>query len=556
MRLETLRVELRPRSPWEAVELGTALVRRDARAIWTPWWLLTLPVFALVNGAALAIGEVWLAWLAMWWLKPLFDRIPLFVLSRAVFGETPSVRQTLAAQRRWGWRAMLPALTWRRFSPWRALTLPIDLLEGADAGRLRERRRVLGGAVSGTAILLTCVCLLFVAVLSLSVVMLIVLFIPIDRLPESGRAFMAMATTEPPPWLLVLAHALVWTATSAIEPFYVGAGFGLYLNRRTQIEAWDVEIALRRLRARLQTGAAWALFAIVAATGLLQSAPAHAAAPTAPVVTPDCDCGAGCPCPDADPANDDDAPSDPDRDAASAAVADTADDEDDPSEAQSLDALFGAPSAEARAFDRAVAKAYTDPQLRPKRKEMVWEKRRKDEVKDPDLSWLNQPFFVWLAKVFGYIGEFGLWALLGVAVLALALTAKRWWPWLQGGLAPKQADAPVEVADALLPDVLPDDIVAAARRAWNEGRPRRALALLYRASVEAMAVRADVALVPGATESECLRASRRMPDGEDRGAFARMVKTWQYAAYAQRLPDADDFESLLGLLAGRFGWAR
>ena len=29
---------------------------------------------------------------------------------------------------------------------------------------------------------------------------------------------------------------------------YVGAGFGLYLNRRTQMEAWDVEIALRRLR--------------------------------------------------------------------------------------------------------------------------------------------------------------------------------------------------------------------------------------------------------------------------------------------------------------------
>ena len=39
---------------------------------------------------------------------------------------------------------------------------------------------------------------------------------------------------------------------SAIEPFYVGAGFGLYLDRRTQIEGWDIEIAFRRMRLRLQ----------------------------------------------------------------------------------------------------------------------------------------------------------------------------------------------------------------------------------------------------------------------------------------------------------------
>jgi len=548
MRLETLRVELRPRSPWEAVELGSALVRRDARAIWAPWCLLTLPAFALVNGAALAIGQVWIAWLAMWWLKPLFDRIPLFVLSRAVFGETPSTRQTLAAQRHWGWRAMLPALTWRRLSPWRALTLPIDLLEGAEPKRLRERRRVLGGSVSGTTMLLTAVCLLFVLVLSLSVVALIVLFIPFDLLPESGRAFMAMVRTQPPPWLQVAAHALVWAATSAIEPFYVGAGFGLYLNRRTQIEAWDVEIAFRRLRARLQAGAALALFAIVAATGLLPPAPAQAAsAPAAPAVAPDADSSRN---------DEEDAP---DADAATTAAARAAsgDEDDEGGAVQSLDDLFGPRRDDTRAFDRAVERAYTDPLLRPTRKELVWEKRDKDKdkPKPADTSWQDMPFFVWLGKIFGFIGEFGLWLLLAALVVALALTAKHWWPRLRGGIAPKAADAPVEVADALLPDVLPDDIVGAARKAWREGRPRRALALLYRASVEAMAVRADVALVPGATESECLRASRRMPEAEDRSAFARMVKVWQYAAYAQRLPEADDFESLLGVLARRFGWA-
>ena len=36
MRAEQLRVELYPRSQWEAMELGIALVRMHARAIWLP----------------------------------------------------------------------------------------------------------------------------------------------------------------------------------------------------------------------------------------------------------------------------------------------------------------------------------------------------------------------------------------------------------------------------------------------------------------------------------------------------------------------------------------
>jgi hypothetical protein len=31
-----------------------------------------------------------------------------------------------------------------------------------------------------------------------------------------------------------------------LEPFYVAAGFAMYLNRRAQLEAWDVEQELRR----------------------------------------------------------------------------------------------------------------------------------------------------------------------------------------------------------------------------------------------------------------------------------------------------------------------
>ena len=525
MKLESLRVELRPRSPWEAVELGAALVRRNARAIWIPWLLVTAPVFVAVNLGALAIDSIWIAWLLMWWLKPLFDRIPLFVLSRAVFGDTPTTRQTLAAQRGWGWRAMRGHLLWRRISLLRALALPVDLLEGADAARMRERRRVLGDAVRGHGILLTLVCLLFVVALSLSMLSLALMFVPTEFLSESLRAAWSLLFVQPPAWAQFTLHAVAWIATSAIEPFYIGAGFGLYLNRRTQIEAWDVEIALRRMRARLASASAAMLLAACAMLAL--PPPSQAAMHR--------DQGMGM--------QDMQDLSIPRRASANAWAGD--------GEPTTVAEVFGEGLVEDPDFDAAVEQAYEDPLLRPKRKQSRWQARDRKESRPPPAL----PF-PGLAKVVAFTGEFGLWLLLAALLVLLALTARYWLPWLRGGLSRRDAPAPVEVADAPLPDVLPADIAGEVRRLWGEGRRRRALALLYRASVEAMAGRAAVTLVPGATESECLRASRRMPDAQDRDAFARMVRMWQYAAYAQRMPRQGEFDGLLDTLAQRFGWAR
>jgi len=69
-----------------------------------------------------------------------------------------------------------------------------------------------------------------------------------------------------------------------------------------------------------------------------------------------------------------------------------------------------------------------------------------------------------------------------------------------------------------------------------------------------MVGRAGVTLVPGATESQVLRASRRLPAAEDREVFAELVRIWQRAAYGRRMPDAAAFDALIGRLAPRFGW--
>lgn len=513
MRLDQLRVELRPRTPWEAMELGTALVRRHAAAIWRPWLLLTLPAFALLNAAGWALDRLWLASLAMWWLKPVFDRIPLYVVSRAVFGDAPGTRDTLAAQWRWGWKPMPGYLSWRRLGPARALYLPIDLLEGGP--RPARRRRVVGGGVRGNAVLLTVACMHFELALVFAAYALAMLFVPVELLTESARAAWALLSENPPRWVQLLGNLALWLATSVIEPFYVGAGFGLYLDRRTRIEAWDVEIAFRRLRARLRG----LTVALLCACALVVALPGMAQ--------------------DADDGQD------------AKAEAHAPDEKPDKPHV-TLEQVFGQVDGEP-GFGKAVERAWKDPLLSPSRDVTDWVPRDPKEAKKPKQT--DSALLQGIATALGFVGEYGLWLLVLVLAVVVLLTRATWLPWLRAMARPVAAPpTPVESEAHVDADALPDDIAAAVRALWAEGRRRRALALLYRASVAAMAARTGAVLLPGATEAECLRAARHLADGEDRAAFARMVRAWQYAAYAGRLPEAGEFDALLAQLGARFGW--
>ncbi len=528
MNLESLTVALRPRTAWEAVELGTALTRRHAGAIWAPWLLLGVPLFVALNGLAWAIGMMWLAPLLMWWLKPALDRIPLYVLSRAAFGTVPGTAETLRAQFRWGLRWLLPYLTWRRLSPVRALNLPVDLLEGSSGDNARARRRVLVGPAYGVASLTTLLCINFEVALYLGAISLAFLFVPPEYLAKTAHSVWE-ALLQPPTWMDIGSNGLAWLATSLIEPFYVGAGFGLYLNRRTEIEAWDIEIVLRRLAARVaRAGTTVVLALALLAPAALMTARAQQADETA---TPAL------------------------REAAEAAL-DAPDALDVPEAPATLPEVFGR-VADDGALREAVERAYEDPSVTPRRMVTTW--KRIEDDKDEDDATRDTSALRRIGEAFGtgfaLVGEYGLWVLLGVATLVLALTARHWLPWLRAGTRRRGREAS-EVEQAVLeePAPLPDDIPTAVRRLWYAGHAREALALLYRASVEAMVARAGVVLVPGATEAACLRAARRMPDAADREAFAAMVRQWQYAAYAGRLPDGADFEAQLVRLAERFGW--
>ncbi|MFC3815349.1 DUF4129 domain-containing protein [Lysobacter sp. GCM10012299] len=524
MKIESLTVALRPRTAWEAVELGTALTRRHAAAIWKPWLALTVPVLLLVNALAWATDTLWLAGVVMWWLKPVFDRIPLYVLSRAVFGDVPTPRQTLQAQRTWGLRWALPYLTWRRLGPVRSLYLPVDLLEGGRGREAAERRKTLGAPAYGVGSALTIVCVHFEIALLLGFFAATMLFVPSEYLSQFGSSVWKVLQNSPA-WLGLTNNLLAWAATTLIEPFFIGGGLGLYLNRRTEIEAWDIELALRRLGARLATAGAPLLlllafaFAAMPAVSHAQDGESQAQAQTdGEYVVP------GTP------------------------VGNRKITRVTPKQ------IFGRSLVDDASLRKAVAKAYADPTVSPKRTVATWKPRdsKKPEVKKRDnLQW------PWLGSIVALISEFGLWVVVGVLVIVLLVTAPRWLVWFRDGVAREEREAGgVRLSDLAEPEQpLPDDVPSAVRRLWREGREREALALLYRASVEAMVARTDAVLVPGATEAECLRASRKLAYAEDRDAFARAVRTWQFAAYAQRMPTVADLDTLIDELSRRFAWA-
>lgn len=510
MQLDRLQVELRPRSPWEAMELGAALLRRHSGLVWRAWLLASLPAFALFNAIAWLLDSVWMAGLAMWWLKPAFDRVPLYVLSRVAFGHVPGVRESAAALWRFGPGRLLRDLTWGRLSPYRALLLPVALLEGVRGARLRARSRVIAGRGSAAGLLLL-LCIHFEIVMTVSMIGVGMLLVPTEYLGESARAIYALMFRDPPLWAQLLLNGIGWTATTLIEPFYVAAGFGLYLNRRTELEGWDIEIALRRLSQRLRTlAAAGALLVCV----LLVGAPAHAQA------TQQSSVAIG---------------------KAPAAAKRT-----------SLESVFAAQAQPADDFVRASQQAYRDPLLRPKKVSVTWQLRDRDRPppnRQRSRRWSGLPFMADIIEVALWVG---LAALLLWALWRLPRWWPQWWMWRQRERAP----AP-QVQETAAPhmDALPDDIAGAARTLWAQGKPRAALALLYRASVAAIVRIGAIELPPGATEAQCLRASRRLPQAEDRSAFDEVVRAWQYAAYAQRLPDAAEFERLLARTAQRFGWS-
>lgn len=87
-----------------------------------------------------------------------------------------------------------------------------------------------------------------------------------------------------PGWFNLLLLFAYIGAVSLVEPLYVAGGFGLYVNRRTLLEGWDIELTFRQLAERLQEGkvlllAMFACLAVATLSTQAQAQPVQDASP-------------------------------------------------------------------------------------------------------------------------------------------------------------------------------------------------------------------------------------------------------------------------------------
>lgn len=489
MQIERIALRLRPRNAWEGLDLGLALVRENAASVYGAWLAAYLPA-AFIVYALLWDHPVW-AWLVLWWLKPLFDRVILAMLSRSLFGEAPSVRSILASPRQWllGTR-LLSALTYRRFDLARSFHLPVSQLERGTGALARDRTRLLDRDAAGAAMWLTFLLLCVELVLMLSTALVLQVLVPV-QVPIETLVQSIFREGLLPEGALVGA-VLGTIAVSVVEPMYVAAGFTLYLQRRTMLEGWDIELRFRTLAER-----------VAAATPKLAAAIAACALGLALLVPPPA-------------AHAQDAP------------------KKDP--AAEIKRVMDSP--EFGRDDTRRSLRYIGPK---------WDSFS-DTPKDNDYSLLFR-----IMRFFAEAARYIAWGV-GALVLAVALYYLARYVRLRALGGGERARPDFLFGLDVRPESLPEDVAGSASTLAREGRTREALSLLYRGALVRF-LDQGLEFLRGDTEGDCQRKVDRMAPEPTRAFFRRLVAAWQSLAYGHRVVETEAVIELAGEWRQRFAAA-
>lgn len=543
MQLDKLQLDLRPRSNAQALDLGFALLRVDGRQVYAAFLALWIPVMGLAALLTLLDPDyVVLATLLAWWIRPLLERAPLFVLSRNVFGERVTWRQAIRA---WpsllggGWFRLLT--WWRPFLPNRGIYQPIWMLEGLRGKAASDRRRVIGRDSARAAYYFGIACAHFEFILQIGFVAFIGFFLT-DENAMNPFAYLFSFEDEPSPLLNALVMlACYGVAVAIIAPIYTACCFTLYMNRRATLEAWDVELMLRQLPRTHHNRAApdkavsnkpasikptamalwWLPFVVFFA--FTSNEPAHADVLSAAEhaeqlpkaeqtthATPILSC-------------------------------------EKPDWVKTRQGTRAAPHNVQQQQQRAELDAlFEHEDLRGYRCEELWvlkaefaQKKKKGKKEKTDWSYL--PLLADILKIL----------LIAVAIGLLVWLIYRYRDQLVSLVSIKRRFVATEVSGLdIRPESLPDDITATVWQLWLDGEHRAAMALLYRATLSRLVNDFDIRVGLGATEQDCLHhaqrahAQQRLSDA-CLSLITELTSHWLRGAYGARWLDGKQLEAML-----------
>lgn len=524
MRLTESSVAIRPRTAWEAVDLGVLMAREHRVLLMSSWAIVTLPVFAML--CLLLWDYPSLVVFLFWWLKPAFDRLPLLILSQALFGAKPTLSQALKAWPKTLKNQLLPSLLWRRLSLTRSFQLPVQQLENLAGTERALRINLLSQKDLRAARLLTIVGAHLEYSLWIGLMILFYLFIP-QQIEIDWQWLTLIDTDASLNWLEHLTNLFYVLALVLWEPIYVACGFTLYLNRRTVLEAWDIELTFRRLRQRL-VGTAYVL--LISAGLLFSAVPQSAMAESESY---------SCPLP-----------------------------ESPPTEPALISAAPDSPrlthqtltSEAARNEIRNVLQA---PPFKNPKTVSGWRfPERADNAASPAspgdgrflIEWLNR--LLAAASALASLFEILLWAV-ALVLIGVLVWRYRTWPGTFVSRKPQRVQQPRETPEQLFglqvnAASLPDDVATSAERLWASS-PREALGLLYRALLSRLLTDYHLPLRNADTEGQVLERVARLNQPQ-LDEFSRTLTThWQNLAYGHRPPPPQSQQELCTAWRRLFG---
>ena len=485
MRLSDASVVIRPRTSWEAMDLGVLMAREHRLLLMSSWALVTLPVFVLLTVLLWKYPST--AMFLFWWFKPAFDRLPLYILSTALFGEKPTLKQAVRQWPRLLKGQLLASLTWRRLSLSRSFVMPVSQLEGLNGDARQKRLGVLLQRNAGGARWLTIIGVHLEIGLWFGCMALFYLFIP--QQVELGWDWqrLTLASSSQGLWLEHLSNAFYALVLIFWEPIYIACGFSLYLNRRTALEAWDLELVFRRLRQRLSSVAPVLLLVVGLTLSFHPPAKADDAKPLSPQ-----------------------------------------------SAGQSIKSLLDKPPFK----NPETVTRYRFAEEKPATQNKAHRDEKLPAWLQALLDSLNNNAFKHVAQAL----EVLLWSLL---VVALALLAWRYRDWLHAFVS--RTSSPTQKTPKPTPtqlfglelgtETLPDDIPALAEQLWPT-QPREALGLLYRGLLSRLLHDFNVPLKSADTEGQILERVHLLQQPQLLAFSDELTQHWQNLAYGHHLPPA------------------
>lgn len=514
MQIDKLVISTEQKNSWQCFDLGCRVAVRHYKLMFWFWLTITLPIFTLAMLVSVNWG-LFIFWLA----KPLYERGLLYILSRAVFGNTVSLWQSLMT-----WPSQMKPLwfssiTFRRLAPSRSFDMAVTQLEKLRGERRSKRLKSLHRSKDNTVWWTIC-CVHWETFLVCALLVLLKILLPQEFDQISTLDFFT-ANLD----IANLAFSIcMFIAIALVAPFYVAGGFIAYLNSRMILEGWDIEIGFKNWKDRYLTNTSNKNLSqeTKKETRLPPSSSSSLVLITALILT------------------------------------------------MSLSPMLSAPGL-AQSTDQenhlestAIAEKDIDPYAAPKApildnlekvfnedpfggSEIVTRYRLKDfGNKDEIESEGSYPELLKsIALVLASSIEIILWCALIALIVYVIYRNRKLIKALFTIETIKDTDAPLpSFITRAFSEELPDDVVNSVEHAIKERNYRRALSLLVRASLTKLSQRQKVRITKSMTENECLSEIKNNSTESLYRYMCDLMQAWMRMAWAHQLPLTETLQIL------------